>query len=396
MAKYSVTFSCGHTEIVNLIGKVNDRERKIEWFEKHGLCSECWEAERKRQYEEQAKKAAEEAQELGLPELEGTEKQVAWANTLRQQFIENCEEFISSQERLLSRNRFRDNPEEREKLETAIAGMKKAIDTRLLSETSARFWIDNRFEDIRHFLAEAGDNALKAPQVEVPVEIQKQVLEEMTIRPSEPITNLVTEIRIKDDLVTAQYPERNEEFRQLLRGLRFSWENGSWQRKTNEATGTPLDRAAELGIKLLSAGFPIRVYNEDLQKQILSEQYEPECDRWVFIHNDGFRIWWDRKTEDFYDEARKLPGSRWISEKRSVYVPAEAFRELQDFAGRYQFRFSAKAQARLIEAAQAFEAAMVADIKAPEKESLSQPGSRPVLSAEQVSGEIDESLRDEN
>jgi len=40
---------------------------------------------RTRQFEEQNQKAAEEAKEYGLPDLSGTEKQVAWATTIRQE-----------------------------------------------------------------------------------------------------------------------------------------------------------------------------------------------------------------------------------------------------------------------------------------------------------------------
>ena len=91
MANYDIKFSCGHVETRNIIGKVKDRERKIEYFKEYGLCSACWEAEKKHQFEEQNRKAAEEAKEYGLPELTGTEKQVAWANTLRQNWIAEAE-----------------------------------------------------------------------------------------------------------------------------------------------------------------------------------------------------------------------------------------------------------------------------------------------------------------
>ena len=32
MAKYDVTYACGHTETVNLYGKTSERERKIYWM----------------------------------------------------------------------------------------------------------------------------------------------------------------------------------------------------------------------------------------------------------------------------------------------------------------------------------------------------------------------------
>lgn len=40
--KYDVKFSCGHTHTVQLFGKYADRERKIEYFERCGVCPDCY------------------------------------------------------------------------------------------------------------------------------------------------------------------------------------------------------------------------------------------------------------------------------------------------------------------------------------------------------------------
>lgn len=45
MAKYDVTYSCGHEGTVELFGKEKDRQRKIEWYESTGLCPECYKKE---------------------------------------------------------------------------------------------------------------------------------------------------------------------------------------------------------------------------------------------------------------------------------------------------------------------------------------------------------------
>ena len=54
--KYNITFSCGHTEERELFGPYKDRDRKIEYFENHGLCSACYhkqqEAELAKDYDE--------------------------------------------------------------------------------------------------------------------------------------------------------------------------------------------------------------------------------------------------------------------------------------------------------------------------------------------------------
>lgn len=40
--KYDVKFSCGHTHTVELFGKTSEREQKIAWYEKSGVCPDCY------------------------------------------------------------------------------------------------------------------------------------------------------------------------------------------------------------------------------------------------------------------------------------------------------------------------------------------------------------------
>lgn len=81
MAKYDVTYACGHTETVELFGKTSERERKIEWMEGNCLCPSC--------YKEKQQK---EAEAFDLPELTGTPKQVAWAEKIREELTAVVEE----------------------------------------------------------------------------------------------------------------------------------------------------------------------------------------------------------------------------------------------------------------------------------------------------------------
>ena len=119
MAKYTITYKCGHTEEMQLFGKMNDRDRKIAWYATQD-CPECKAA---------AAKAA--AKERGLVELEGTAKQVVWAEQIRVKFLELSEQI-------------------KKQLET------KADDPKVLqlfavlddakSNSKASFWIDNRYD----------------------------------------------------------------------------------------------------------------------------------------------------------------------------------------------------------------------------------------------------------
>lgn len=156
MAKYQVTFSCGHIEEMQLFGKVKDRERKIEYWERNGLCSECY---RKQQLEAATKKAGE----MGLPELQGTEKQVAWAQKIRFTMIGAIQDTINMERFAkgfnakiaeLGRDGFIAEIEKTIKDEnqkkSAIERFKKYcynIDrlAAVKTETSAKWFIDNRF-----------------------------------------------------------------------------------------------------------------------------------------------------------------------------------------------------------------------------------------------------------
>ena len=119
MAKYTITYKCGHTEEMQLFGKMNDRDRKIAWYATQD-CPEC-----------KAAAARAAAKERGLVELEGTAKQIVWAEQIRDKFLELSEQI-------------------KKQLET------KAEDPRVLelfavlddakSNSKASFWIDNRYD----------------------------------------------------------------------------------------------------------------------------------------------------------------------------------------------------------------------------------------------------------
>lgn len=49
MAKYNITFSCGHEEERDMLGKSIDRERKVKYFEEEGLCSKCYNQKKREQ-----------------------------------------------------------------------------------------------------------------------------------------------------------------------------------------------------------------------------------------------------------------------------------------------------------------------------------------------------------
>ena len=80
--KYDITYSCGHQGEVDLFGKSRDRERKVKYLETC-ICPAC-----------QTAQIRKEAEDAGLPELEGSEKQIRWALEIRASKIKYTKESI--------------------------------------------------------------------------------------------------------------------------------------------------------------------------------------------------------------------------------------------------------------------------------------------------------------
>lgn len=83
MAKYEVTYSCGHTDTVQIYGKNEERERELKWME-NSLCPECY---KKWKREDNKQKVQEILGDIELPLLTGTDKQIAYAESLRDEYI---------------------------------------------------------------------------------------------------------------------------------------------------------------------------------------------------------------------------------------------------------------------------------------------------------------------
>lgn len=89
MAKYTVKHACGHEREYQLFGKHSDRESRLEWLATQD-CPVCARLS-------EAKKNAEaiagtQFAEIENTVLEGTEKQVAWAQEIRLKFLAELSE----------------------------------------------------------------------------------------------------------------------------------------------------------------------------------------------------------------------------------------------------------------------------------------------------------------
>lgn len=122
MAKYTITYKCGHTAEMQLYGKYVDRDKKIAYY-KTIDCPDC-----------RAKTIATEAAKKGYATLIGTEKQVRWANDIRGEKMSDAKKIAEK----VNRNK--------EIFDGAIKKMEE--------ETSASWWISHRDDTIKEILKE--------------------------------------------------------------------------------------------------------------------------------------------------------------------------------------------------------------------------------------------------
>lgn len=151
MAHYTVTFSCGHTETIQLFGKIADRERRIAWLENNGVCSECY---RKAQAEQRARATAEAAEATAdLPQLQGTEKQIAWATVIRAKAAALGQAPIRAYMENILAGIHADNPQQysriMERLKVICAdrhfdGVMDIYRQHVAMHDDCRYWIDSR------------------------------------------------------------------------------------------------------------------------------------------------------------------------------------------------------------------------------------------------------------
>lgn len=139
MAKYNVDHTCGHQEEYQLYGKHTERDRKLAWLATQP-CNEC----RKAATAAATAKAAEAIRASGavdgLPTLEGSEKQVAWAETIRAATMARLNTGLDEIKARVEAARAAGNPEI-ETLEDTVMGVYERVQA-TLRNPSARYWID--------------------------------------------------------------------------------------------------------------------------------------------------------------------------------------------------------------------------------------------------------------
>ncbi len=340
MAWYYGTYSCGHEGRVNVVGPGKDRKWKIE-NEFSGLCPECYKkhlAEEREKENEEAKRISEE---MELPELSGTPKQVAWANTLRIKAIEKISFLI---------DKFRNSKKQQragikigeERIKLSENDLVE-IEEILLTKSDARFWIDRRMDNAEAYIKEAYRTLMKKNNA-VPEEVKEEIeqgKEYNTVEPQNKIHEGIVNIDVYNGCINVKYV-KNEDFIAIVKSLNYFWD-GVWKKKITEYTGSAENLSAQLGNKLLGNGFTVCFPESDSRDMAISGNFIPECTKWIKynVKKDMLAITWVGYSDNIYKAAKKLSGARWYHS--AMLVPVEFNAEILDFADIMGFSVSKRA-----------------------------------------------------
>ena len=348
---YDGTYACGHKGEVDVCGSHKDRQWRID-REFSGLCPECFKKAKQEKMQKEREEAAKKSAEMELPRLMGSEKQVAWANVIRMEVIEEYEECLASYNERKKERKEKGMPDEEymyRHLQITEEDFISSFNYALKSLVDVNFWIDNRAKvDILLRTVRAGKEAMK--KADIPEEIKNEIEKEKirnTVCPKNKRKEGVVILEKSGDPenLYARYI-KDEKFIEIVKEVGFQWDRYRhiWGKEITEYTGSVEERAAELGIKLLSAGFTVEFPNTEAKEAALSGNFKPECKRWIKKQkNTGkLAIVWEGRNDFIYSSSKKLPGAKWADGYMSV--PTEFYREVQDFAKTLGFSVSKSAQ----------------------------------------------------
>jgi len=169
MSWYDLNYACGHTDRMQIYGPTNDRQRQAD-AESRKLCPNCWRQQQDDRNAAAALAASCDAAAAGLPDLTGSPRQIAWAETIRQTMLAELVPAANTDRTRLAVAEgahgmiAADDPRWQQLNDYA-----QALSAGYRRQSSAKWWIDHRTESLARLTNLAcGDRAksLFAPEIE--------------------------------------------------------------------------------------------------------------------------------------------------------------------------------------------------------------------------------------
>lgn len=375
--KYEITHSCGHTKVHDIIGKRDKREWRIGRLESE-ICADCL-------AEEHAKENARNAQknaEAGLPELTGTPKQIAWAETIRQKchqdfacfdlfvkhgsafremqdipvseralcdvFLESIKDHLKSCEETIAKESVQWIKSD----STRQAFLQKVIEMVWAEKNESSFWINYRTSINKEFGRAIGQKITRIV-ADSPYDddeeqriLMREAMIEATIYPSEPTDKLVIEVKANGDSITLVGQPSQALYRELG-DIGFAYRKvDTYHLNCQENHGNIDDLSAELVAKFLEKGYPVRCFDDNIKQKALAGDYEPYNKRWISQtkRDDRYIIIPHFGDDMLYHKIRAIRGCKWDD---VCIVPIECYEDILGFAKINNYRFTKKIQALL-------------------------------------------------
>ena len=348
MSWYAGTFYCGHEGYVNIIGPASNRE-KMKEYKFSGLCPACCKAELVRSRNEKNTAARKAASRMELPPLEGTRKQVVWAETLRVEALTRLQTFIDTPGNIhliiLRLNYEALTP--LELTEENLPPMLQEIVQYLIHEkVKAAYWINNRFNrelcNLEQLIPEYLEWC-KWYRPEQTVSESDFIRSDSVLSPKNPQFPGIVEIKGNDEEISAFY-EKNDRFREIIRQMDYEWNGRCWFRRLTPYRGSFRDRAAELGNVLLKNGFTVSITDKEAREGAVNGDFSPEHKRWITKSKKGLFFFIPLSSSiprEVVLNLKKIPTAAYHS--GGIVLEPSHYEELEDFAEMYGFRFDREA-----------------------------------------------------
>lgn len=324
----------------------NNRRDADYWakrLEQEGVpCESC----RNKEYDEEYASAKKIEEEMGLPSLVGTDKQIRWAGCLR---VKLLPVITDAAQNFLGRD-----------VSNAVLDYMRGI-------RRSSWWINARHCTIREtcerLIVDILTDIRRRSSV-LSVDLPEKLREELLVRPEHPVNDLIAEVSVKEEQVIVRHPERDS-IAHIMKANFFLWSPyEEWVLNIEkDITGSAQERAANVIADLGTAGFVVGCMDSECIQRATAGEYTPMYPRWIrveakgklgFVWLDGdFRRQLDKEVPcvDFHlsavgIESRATCGGTSRSSKyRNVSIP---YSSVLAFAEKYGFRITPDAM-RMIE-----------------------------------------------
>lgn len=324
MSKYTVTFSCGHTDDVSIYEYNHYSREQLEQM----LCPEC--------RDNQNKANAESNKKIGFAVLSGSPKQIGWAETIRSEKLKLFNDFFEQHDDLY----------EGEKLEAYLRFKENAINE-LMNETSAESIINMRHADAPYVHLKQGGHINLYSAVEGGMKYEPKSFEIVLAEPEEIKYEGFCKIAEENKFITVNF-YREYEFTKIMYKHDFEWDERKkvWIRLGTSNSNTLADGICSVGHDLLSHGFRVEYPNSELMEKTLAGDFDPESSRYVTIFTRSFFS--VNFKEDDKDKAEILQFLEPImsSKPRSDYrkykilISTKYFNEVSELGNKFDFYIS--------------------------------------------------------